>query len=227
MELSKEQIQQIDSYIKSCGVKWYDVRVELVDHFANNLEKELEINPKLDFKQALIDEHKRFGDKGFKSLLTIKTNEVEKKFFKDSIKHLVSFFKIPKIILSVISFWGLSKLIHFFDNKEVFFQILTGLLLIIMTQLLVRVLISNQKKGKKFLTLNRGNNFLQLTNFLAISFNSISIFRNDSSYENQMHNYLQIFIFVVFILYYISGEYVYDKLIKNIRENYPEIKIAY
>ena len=227
MELSKEQIQQIDSYIKSCGVKWYDVRVELVDHFANNLEKELEINPKLDFKQALIDEHKRFGDKGFKSLLTIKTNEVEKKFFKDSIKHLVSFFKIPKIILSVISFWGLSKLIHFFDNKEVFFQILTGLLLIIMTQLLVRVLISNQKKGKKFLTLNRGNNFLQLTNFLAISFNSISIFRNDSSYENQMHNYLQIFIFVVFILYYISGEYVYGKLIKNIRENYPEIKIAY
>lgn len=227
MVLSKEQIQQIDSFIKSCGVKWYDVRVELVDHFANNLEKELKLSPKLDFKQAIIDEHKRFGDKGFSRLLTIKTNQVEKKFYKDSIYYLVSFFKLPKIILSVISFWGLSKLIHFFDYKEVFFQILTGFLFIIMTQLLVRVLISNQKKGKKFLGLNRGNNFLQLTNFLGISFNSISVFRNESSYENQMHNYLQIFIFVVFILYYISGEYVYGKLIKNIRESYPGIKIAY
>ena len=227
MELSKEQIQQIDSYIKSCGVKWYDVRVELVDHFANILEKKLNLSPKLDFKQAIIDEHKRFGDKGFNSLLTIKTKEVEKKFFKDSIKYLISFFKLPKIILSVISFWGLSKLIHFFDNKEVYFQILTGFLFIIMTQLLVRVLISNQKKGKEFLALNRGNIFLQLINFLGISFNSISIFRNDSSYENQMHNNLQIFIFIVFVLYYISGEYVYDKLIKNIRDSYPEIKIAY
>lgn len=167
MELSKEQIQQIDSYIKSCGVEWYDVRVELVDHFANNLEKKLQFSPKLDFKQAITDEHKSFGDKGFNSLLTIKINEVEKKFFKDSFKYLVSFFKIPNIILSVISFWVLSKLIHLFDNKEVFFQILTGILFIIMTQLLVRVLISNQKKGKKFLALNRGNNFLQLTNFFG------------------------------------------------------------
>ena len=46
MELNKEQIQQIESYLQSCGVNWFDVRIELVDHFANNLENKLEINPK-------------------------------------------------------------------------------------------------------------------------------------------------------------------------------------
>ncbi len=47
MKLTKEQIQEIESYLIACGVKWYDVRIELVDHFANTLEEKLEENPAL------------------------------------------------------------------------------------------------------------------------------------------------------------------------------------
>lgn len=50
MELTKEQLLQIDNYIFSCGIKFYDLRAEIVDHFANVLEQSLEENPTLNFK---------------------------------------------------------------------------------------------------------------------------------------------------------------------------------
>ena len=69
MKLTKEQIQQIDDYIFSCGIKWVDVRAELVDHFATSLENKLDETTKLDFKQMIVNEHKSFSDVGFKKLL--------------------------------------------------------------------------------------------------------------------------------------------------------------
>jgi hypothetical protein len=53
MELTKEQLLQIDNYIYSCGIKFYDVRTEIVDHFANILEQKLDKNPDLNFKKEI------------------------------------------------------------------------------------------------------------------------------------------------------------------------------
>ena len=53
MELTKEQLLQIDNYIFVCGIEYYDVRTEIVDHFANILEQKLDENPSLNFKKEI------------------------------------------------------------------------------------------------------------------------------------------------------------------------------
>ncbi|WP_299524257.1 hypothetical protein [Winogradskyella sp.] len=38
MELTKEQIQYIDNYLKDKGIKYWDVRIEMVDHLVSDME---------------------------------------------------------------------------------------------------------------------------------------------------------------------------------------------
>ena len=42
MEISKEQLTQIDNYLMKCKVKYEDVKKELLDHFASILEIKLQ-----------------------------------------------------------------------------------------------------------------------------------------------------------------------------------------
>ena len=100
MELTKKQLLQIDNYVFVCGIKYYDVRAEIVDHFANILEQKLDENPDLDFKNEIELIHKNFSDSGFSKLLKQKTQSVTNKFIKESLQHLISFFKLPKIIIT-------------------------------------------------------------------------------------------------------------------------------
>ncbi len=43
MKLTKEQIQFIDDYLKEQKVKFWDIRIELIDHIASKLEENPEI----------------------------------------------------------------------------------------------------------------------------------------------------------------------------------------
>ncbi|MFD1292930.1 hypothetical protein ACFQ5N_03685 [Lutibacter holmesii] len=225
MKLTKEQIQEIDDYITACDIKWYDVKMELVDHFATSLEGKLEENPIVDFKQAIIDEHKSFSDQGFKKLLNTKTKAVEKQFYKQVFKHLKLFFTLPKIFISASIFYGLVLLMNIFENKENFFIFLTAILLTLVVQLLLRI--TSYKKNNKtpFLILNRTNIFLQLFNGIMIIFSNITSFRTEESFYNSTYNYVQIGIFVLIILFYWCAEYVFFMNKKYVKTNYPEIAI--
>ena len=225
MKLTKEQIKQIDNYIFSCGIEWFDVRMELVDHFANSLEHKLEENPSLDFKQAIINEHKSFSDRGFEKLLKTKIKAVEKNFYKQVFKHLKSFFKIPKIIISASIFYGLVLIMNLFSNKENFFAGLTLILFAIFVISLVRIAIEKKSKKVPFLILNNTTLFLQLSNGLMIIFSNITNFRTEESFLNATYNYIQLAIFVLLILFYWCAEYVYSKNKQYVKTNYPQIAI--
>lgn len=225
MKLTQEQVQQIDNYIYACGVKWYDVKMELVDHFANSLEHKLEENPTLDFKQAIINEHKSFSNNGFKKLLNTKTNAVEKQFYKQVFLHLKSFFKLPKIFISASIFYVLVLIMNLFSNKENFFIGLTFIVFAIIVVLIVRMLKEKKKKETRFLILNKTDIFIQLFNGLMIMFSNITNFRTEESFNNSTYNYIQLAIFVLLMLFYWCAEYVFLKNKKYVKINYPEIAI--
>ncbi|WP_299666968.1 hypothetical protein [uncultured Polaribacter sp.] len=121
IELTKEQLLQIDNYMYVCGIQYYDVRTEIVDHFANILEQKLAKNPDLNFKREIENIHRNFSDRGFSKLLKEKTKSVQKKFYKASFKHFITFFKLPKIKISVGLFYGLYVLMNWFVVKDDFF----------------------------------------------------------------------------------------------------------
>lgn len=225
MKLTGEQIQQIDDYIFSCGIKWVDVRAELVDHFATSLENKLEENPKLDFKQAIVNEHKSFSDVGFKKLLEIKKKAVEKQFYKQVFKHLKSFFKLPKVIISILVFYVLTLIMNYISNKEYFFEGLTAILFLVVIVLFIRIAIEKRANKKPFLILNRTTLLLQLFNFLVILFSSSTNFRTEASYSNTTYNYIHLGIFVLLLLFYWSSEYVFFMNKKYVQKQYPQIAI--
>ena len=225
MKLTKEQIKQIDNYIFTCGIKWYDVRAELVDHFANSLENKLDENPNIDFKQAIINEHEIFSDNVFKKLLKTKIKAVEKKFYKQLFKYMQSFFKFPKIIISISVFYILALVMNFTSNKEYFFIGLTFVLFSIMIVLFIRITSEKNTKKESFLILNRTNLFLQLFNFLVIIFSSINNFRTESSFSNNTYNYIHLGVFVFLMLFYWCAEYVFFMNKKYVKTNYPKIVI--
>jgi len=227
MPLTKDQIQKIDIYIKSCGVQWYDVRMELVDHFAMSVSTELNKSPNLDFKQALNKVHKNFGNNGFKDLLASKTKAVEKQFYKSAIKYFVGFFKLPRIILTGLIYYGLTKFQLLFEDKSTIYLFLFCLVIYTMVNMILRSIKLKNGIGEKFLTLNQGLNYLQIIQGFYIMLNSISTsFRSEESYNNMFHNNLLIGVYVLLTLFLISCEYVYYHLKQDIKNQFPNIKLA-
>ena len=222
MELSQEQLLQIDNYIFSCGIKFYDVRTEIVDHFANILEQKLEENPTLNFKQETINIHKNFSENGFKKLLKEKTKSVQKRFYKASLKHLITFFRFPKIIVSGGFFYFLILIMNLVEDKEVFFSILSFILLFLGFRLLFNVNMRNSNK-QTFLVLNMTLNFFNSFYLLVMIFNFSASHRIIGSFFNFTNNYIYLGIFTLLILFYWSGEYVYYQNKKEVIKQYPNL----
>ncbi|WP_339659596.1 hypothetical protein [uncultured Polaribacter sp.] len=223
MELSKEQLLQIDNYIFSCGIKFYDVRAEIVDHFANILEEKLAKNPTLDFKKEIINIHRNFSNAGFKKLLKEKQKSVSKKFYKQSLKHLSTFFKLPKIIITIALFYSLLQTMNLFEDKADFFASLSFLGMISFLVYMSISLVRNKKKKTKFLSLERNTDF---NIFISSLFNlcyQANGFRSEASFLNATYNQIHLAIFVLIILFYWSGEYVFHQNKKVIKEQYPNV----
>jgi hypothetical protein len=225
MELSQEQLLQIDNYIFSCGIKFYDVRAEIVDHFANILEQKIDKNPDLNFKQEIINIHKNFSDSGFQNLLKEKIKSVQKRFYKASLKHFITFFKIPKIIIMGVFFYVLLQVMHLREDKEVFFQLLTVLAYIAVFSVFLFFFFKKKKKKELFLALDMNNNLVQTINNTVISFNTITIFRNEESFLNPIHNNIQLIIFVLVFFFYWSCQAIYKQNKKIVKEQYPNLAL--
>jgi hypothetical protein len=224
MELTKEQLLQIDNYIFSCGIKFIDIRAEIVDHFANILEQKLEENPTLNFKQETINIHKNFSENGFKKLLKEKTKSVQKRFYKASLKHLITFFRFPKIIVSGGFFYFLILIMNLVEDKEVFFSILSFILLFLGFRLLFNVNMRNSNK-QTFLVLNMTLNFFNSFYLLVMIFNFSASHRIIGSFFNFTDNYIYLGIFTLLILFYWSGEYVYYQNKKEVIKQYPNLVV--
>ncbi|WBX71334.1 hypothetical protein [Tenacibaculum retecalamus] len=148
--MTKKQIQEIDNYITVCGIKYYDVKTEIVDHFASILELRLDENPDLDFKEAIIEEHKKFSDRGFKKLLATKTKTTHNRFVKQTIINFKSFFKLPKIIIIICCYLLLYKMVPYFNDIKTFFMVLTVFGFILILQLGIRIFINYKQKKRGF-----------------------------------------------------------------------------
>jgi hypothetical protein len=225
MEITKEQLLQIDNYIFVCGIQFYDVRTEIVDHFANILEQKLDNNPDLNFKKEIQAIHRNFNDSGFQNLLKEKTKSVQKRFYKASLKHFTTFFKLPKIIITGAFFYGLLQVMHLIENKEVFFQLLTFSVFIAVFSVFLFLYFKKKKKKELFLALDMNNNLVQIINNAVICFNTITIFRNEESFLNPTHNNIQLIIFVLAFFFYWSCQAIYNQNKKIVKEQYPNILV--
>lgn len=220
MEISKEQLLQIDQYLLKCGVKFLDVRSEIVDHFASILEKKLKNNPGLDFNKEIQNIHSDFKDNGFKNLLKEKTKSVQKRFYKQSVAQLITFFKLPKILIMVALFCALYWSMSFMEETASFFSVLSGVLIFLGFRLLFNVNMRNSKKDT-FLVLNMTLYFFNIFYVCVMIFNFASGVKNEIYFLIFSTSFIKLVVFVFLLLFYWSGEYVYRQNKKEIQKQYP------
>jgi hypothetical protein len=169
-------------------------------------------------------DHKNFSENGFKKLLKEKTKSVQKRFYKASLKHLITFFRFPKIIVSGGFFYFLILIMNLVEDKEVFFSILSFILLFLGFRLLFNVNMRNSNK-QTFLVLNMTLNFFNSFYLLVMIFNFSASHRIIGSFFNFTDNYIYLGIFTLLILFYWSGEYVYYQNKKEVIKQYPNLVV--
>ncbi len=100
MTLSQEQIQQLFLFTEKKFVRWYDLQVELVDHLANKIEAEMELDPSLSFDRALGNVYAEFGIFGFAQIVREKEDSLRKGNNKLLWKEIRTQFTWPNVVRS-------------------------------------------------------------------------------------------------------------------------------
>jgi hypothetical protein len=122
MELTKQQIQHIDHRLENEGIKYWDIRIEMLDHVVSDIEKNLKPkNSEYEFKEMMQESFVALGWKenfnggGFESVLASRLriyNRNKNKKFRQYFKE--TFFK-PNFILGIFSY--VTTVFYFQENK--------------------------------------------------------------------------------------------------------------
>lgn len=110
MKLTENQIQELYVFTRKHYVEWYDLQTELVDHLANDIETLREQNPETSFEKALDLTFKKFGVFGFADVIAKRQKALRRKYMNMSIQYLNEFFRLPKIILTVLMTLSMFKI---------------------------------------------------------------------------------------------------------------------
>ncbi|OED38461.1 hypothetical protein AB832_04585 [Flavobacteriaceae bacterium (ex Bugula neritina AB1)] len=217
MKLTNTQINGLQDFIKSNGVKYYDVQMELLDHFIVALETETELS--FGDKTKLV--FKDFGGKeGFRHIVKEKKRVITRQFFKLYFQSFRAFFSLPKIILTLAIFTVLQFILKNIQLETGMYNLVAQLLnavLIIQTSFKKGVFEKSYIKGKDFLML-KTQDYFQIV--IAIPIFLIMLFElNFGKFIPVTFVSICITLSIIMLLAYSS---IRKHLIKKMIELYPE-----
>lgn len=102
MKINDSHLEQLYIFTQKHYVEWYDLQMELVDHLAHGIEAQWKENPSLSFEDALQKEFKKFGVFGFMEVVEERQKSLSKKYARLIWKHVLAFFKIPRIFMLLV-----------------------------------------------------------------------------------------------------------------------------
>jgi hypothetical protein len=122
MELTKEQIKFIDHRLENEGIKYWDIRIEMLDHVVSDVESILKPeNSAYEFKEIVQQSFEKLGWKenfnggGFESMITSRLKLYNKNRNKFFLKYIIEKLFSLKFIIS-ISFLAVT-VFYFQENK--------------------------------------------------------------------------------------------------------------
>lgn len=129
--IQQEQVDEIMAFCEAKGVTYYDVQVELVDHIADSIEEIQKSNPALPFSDALDLAGKQFGNEEFAEIVKSKKRSIEKKMSRLIEKEFLSFFTVPRIMITMLLIVVALTSPHFMSGQYGFIPIILILLIIL------------------------------------------------------------------------------------------------
>jgi hypothetical protein len=201
MKLTKEQITYIDDYLKHHKVKYWDIRIELLDHIVSTVEEKMEQGTSFD--DAMIEVHQSFGNSmkmlwntgveysifvnsdGYKDLIEDKRKSLFKNYRRLVKKEWISFFKsfnllipyVGLVFLFVLLYLNLpSKTFSIFAFSIPVLQLVFLLLNLYKTQSLRKSAILEVSFSNYSFSIFALYNFINIFNFFDIDKSNIALF---------------------------------------------------
>lgn len=209
MEITKQQIAYIDNHLKKMGIKYWDLRTEMIDHLVSDIEQNFTSK---DFKTEFSLALKRAKWNG--SLSGVNTEgwqNVNRKYRSAYHKGFINFFKSFKnvcfLILSLIIFYLISENV----SLEVFNKISLALFVLPLFFAVAEFIKSFFKKYGRSVNLDYGVTYMTMS-FLIL--NAVSIFFDDKTEFTQKTLW-----FIILPIHYIafnSGYNLYKKAVVKI-----------
>ncbi|MFT3933886.1 MAG: hypothetical protein QM726_09750 [Chitinophagaceae bacterium] len=132
--LNDQELKYLESYCVMNGVKYYDLQLEVIDHMATVIEDVQQKAPSINFKEALELANSQFKKSDFSLMIKSKKYQLQKKVSRLIEKEFISFFTVPKIILTAVlylSAWVFThNLTAYIQKNELIGVIGFGLLMI-------------------------------------------------------------------------------------------------
>ncbi|PZD79091.1 hypothetical protein [Mesonia sp. K7] len=149
-KLAPEEIGFIDKYLENSEVKFYDIRLELVDHVAKAVEEKMDTE-----NLTFYDAFKSYMIKNKKELIK-EVSLIKKEAFLKVLKMLGANLFHP--ITIGVSFLGWLFTKEFFNTiKEgpAFFSLVLLFLFLMLSLVIMRGLLSKKNRGKQYIYINR------------------------------------------------------------------------
>ncbi|WP_299098130.1 hypothetical protein [uncultured Winogradskyella sp.] len=234
MKLTKQEIQFIDNYLIKNEVKFWDVRIELLDHIVSAVEDKM-TNEGISFNEALLDVHRSFGNQfiefgvskdkifekglyqsnaGFKKFIRNKQKEIGRKNRK---RYWVIFretFFLQKFILEYIVFILAIFITYQYKPKAAF---MIALLALVVPELLKFKYVF--KKGVRH-SLNANMVGLLNTSFLCFQGMFLDFYKDEFTYNGIIdYRYIICFYVLVYPLVRVSFN-LYKEVLNTTKERY-------
>jgi len=229
-KLTPEQIDELYAFCSKRNVYEYEIQTELVDHMASSIEAQLNQNTSLSFYEALGITYSKFGVNGFKEIVKIKRKMFRRKYNILFLKFLVSFFQVPRIILTIVLTVSLYLIFWYFDENQAILKSI-GCIAIFLNILYMAITHPPyQKEGKRSFIIIYYFNRLRISTGLILSglffvtTHSGEYFTVQSAtWLNLLISFLIVFIFIVT---YILMIYMPKLLNQHFKEQFPNILYA-
>jgi hypothetical protein len=216
MKLTTEQIEHVFNYIQSFDIKWYELQVELTDHFVSIMEKIWNEHPELSFHQVKYRAEQSFGRNYFKEVEKERKMILQKEYNRQMRKMVADFLKFPKIIGSVLLGILIYQDSFYFDKPSKYITVLFASLYLITIPIFYSWFKNRKINGERFLAVEISFGVASGAPLLG----NIGILLKDEVNENPSLIIPLICLWVVVFLFCITGIHLTNKVVSNIKNQY-------
>lgn len=211
MKLTKEQIDYIENRLIKNGIKYWDIRIELLDHVVSDVESKLETQE--DFKKTVHTSFVFLGWNGsFEDVIRERKLLINRKYRKIYNTEFVNFFKSIKNVIIFTSFFVFYHFLFTRLSDKVFEK--TPVLITLFTSFLFLIIaiVHYLKKNGKSIQLEYGIFYLLITGLL---FNSIL---------QQVEVVYSFFLIPFYLVFTYAGYKTYMKAKQETEKTYRELQ---
>lgn len=122
-QLTAEEIQELFDFVKARGLKYYDIQIEVVDHFASAIEANWETYlPSWSFEQKIASVYEDLELKGFTKMIRAKSIMVYRKSLKMAFSYVKNAVQLPHVFVTLILIYFLHQEFLFSERPHKIFS---------------------------------------------------------------------------------------------------------